>query len=152
MVLNMAMPPATAPSTETLFRPAFLPVLDEWQAQIEAGEGPPPNLFENEDYLSGELAGYNELEAQAGAKAEEAETAGTNGDDYVRLTLLLASGLFFAGVTTSFRNRLPRLLLLIASATAIGYAFTQILVLPVVWIQSSEDHESVSSRHAASRS
>jgi hypothetical protein len=44
-----------------------------------------------------------------------------NGDDYVLLTLLLASALFFAGVTTSFKMQMARLVLLGLASVRIAY-------------------------------
>ena len=47
------------------------------------------------------------------------------------LTLVFASALFFAGVTSSFRMRTARLLLLVAAVVLIGYAASQLATLPV---------------------
>jgi hypothetical protein len=116
---------------ETLFRPQFLPVLDRWEAAIEAGDGPPPRLLEDEEYLEQELAGYEEVVAEAEALTDESLVAGENGDDYVLVTLLLATALFFAGVTTSFRVRLARLALLAGAACTIAYAAGRLADLPV---------------------
>jgi hypothetical protein len=51
-----------------------------------------------------------------------AEEAGANGDDYIQLTLFFASALFFAGITASFNSRLPRIVLLLGSATILAVA------------------------------
>ena len=56
---------------------------------------------------------------QASLRGEE---AGANADDYIQLTLFFASALFFAGITASFNNRLPRIVLLLASATILAFA------------------------------
>lgn len=114
----------------TLFRPDFLPVLEEWKAAVAAGENPPP-LVENQEYLDSQLAGFQTTHAAAEAKDLEASEAGENGDDYVLVTLLLATALFFAGVTTSFRVPAARLILLALAATAIAYSLSRIAVLPV---------------------
>jgi hypothetical protein len=114
----------------TLFRPAFLPVLERWQQAIADG-GTPPNLLEDRDYLDSQLAGYQETQAAAEAKDVEAEDAGDNGDDYVLNTLLLAAALFFAGVTTSFKMQLARLMLIAFSAVLIAYCLSRIATLPV---------------------
>ena len=50
---------------ETLFRADFLPVLDRWEAAIDAGGGAPPRLLEDEDYLQQALAPYEEAVANA---------------------------------------------------------------------------------------
>jgi len=116
---------------ETLIRPDFLPILDEWQSSAEAGNGPPPNLFEDQDYIDAELSDYQETAAKAQAKSAEGEEAGTNADDYVLTTLLLASALFFAGLTTSFRVRGAQMLLLVGSGVLLAYAAARLVDAPV---------------------
>jgi hypothetical protein len=87
---------------DTLVRSQFLPVIERYTAQIQAGE-PPTRLLEDEAYLDELFAGYYEAEGRAEATMESSHDAGTNADDFVLLTVLFASALFFAGVTTSFR-------------------------------------------------
>jgi hypothetical protein len=117
---------------ETLFREDFLPILDAWEEQIEAGGGPPPRLFEDETYLQQQLAPYEEAVVEAEQTTDESNEAGENADDYVLTTLLLATALFFAGVTTSFRVRAARLVLLASSALTIAYSASRLVDLPVV--------------------
>jgi hypothetical protein len=117
---------------ETLFRADFLPILDRWEEQIESGGGPPPRLLEDQDYLAEQLGPYDEATARAEAIAEESADAGQNADEYVLVTVLLATALFFAGVTSSFRMRTARLMLLAASALAVAYSASQLVELPVV--------------------
>ena len=56
---------------------------------------------------------------------------GENGDDYVLLTLLLAAALFFAGVTTSFKMEMARLILLALAGALLAYCLSRIATLPV---------------------
>jgi hypothetical protein len=114
----------------TLFRAGFLPVLERWEEAVAAGGAPPP-LLEDEKYLATQLAGYEETHAAAEAKDLEASEAGDNADEYVLMTLLLATALFFAGVTTSFRVPAARLILLTLAALAIAYSLSRIATLPV---------------------
>ena len=114
----------------TLFRPGFLPVIERWQAAVRAGETP-PRLLEDGEYLEGQLAPYEETQAKSEAKDVESKDAGQNADDYVLLTLILASALFFAGVTTSFKLELARLLLLGLAAVLLAYSISQIATLPI---------------------
>jgi hypothetical protein len=114
----------------TLIRPEFLPVLDRWQAEIAAGQTP-KNLTQDSEYLQQQLGRYNELEAKAEASTVASDVAGQESDDYVLTTVLLASALFFAGVTTSFRVRLPRLFLLAASGIIVAYAASRLTTLHV---------------------
>ena len=114
----------------TLFRPAFLPVLERWEEAIKAGETP-PNLLQDSDYVGGQLADYEATQSKAEAKDIEAKEAGNNGDDYVLVTVLLASALFFAGVTTSFKMQVARLMLIGLAAVLIAYCLSRITTLPV---------------------
>jgi hypothetical protein len=88
--------------------------------------------LEDKDYLSGQLAPYQATQAKAEAIDVESQKAGENGDEYVLTTLLLATALFFAGVTTSFKVQLARLVLLFMAGMAIAYAAAKIAGLPVV--------------------
>lgn len=114
----------------TLFRPAFLPVLERWHAELSEGQVP-QNLLEDRDYLDSQLAGYQETQSSAEAIDVEAKTAGTNGDEYVLNTVLLAAALFFAGVTTSFKMHAARLVLIALATVLIAYCISRILTLPV---------------------
>ena len=74
-------------------------------------------------------ADYEATQAKAEAKDVEAKEAGKNGDDYVLLTVLLAAALFFAGVTTSFKMQVARLVLLMLAAVLIAYCISRIATL-----------------------
>ena len=115
---------------ETLIRPEFLPILDRWEEQVAAGSTP-ENLLSDQEYLDAQLAPYRETEAQAEALSLEAQEAGNLADDYVLTTLILASALFFAGLTTSFRVRFARLLLLGGASLLIAYAAARLVDLSV---------------------
>jgi hypothetical protein len=114
----------------TLIRPDFLPVIERWQAEAAAG-GSPANLIEDTEYVDEQFAAYRELDAQANADNVASDEAGQEADDYVLTALMLASALFFAGVTTSFRVRLPRLVLLLAAGLMIAYAASRVSTLHV---------------------
>lgn len=115
----------------SLFRAEFLPVLDRWEAEIADG-GVPTRLLEDEEYLQEQLAPYEEATAAAEDVTDRSEVAGRNADDYVLVTVLLATSLFFAGVTTSFRMRTARLLLLAAAGLTVAYSASLLVDLPVV--------------------
>lgn len=115
---------------EALVRNDFLSVLDAWQAEVDAGRIP-DGLLEDQEYLDGLLAEYRASDAAAAEAAAQSTEAGQRSNDYIRITLILAVSLFFAGITTSFRNRSVKLFLLAAAATIIVYAATEIAGLPV---------------------
>jgi ABC-type Fe3+-siderophore transport system permease subunit len=115
---------------ETIIRPDFLPIIDAWTGQIEAGEQP-TNLIQNEDYLDELLAPSRDHDANALAASVRSEEAGDNADDYIRLTIFFASALFFAGVTASFRTRLPKLVLLMAAGVILAVAGVLLARYPI---------------------
>ena len=117
---------------ETLFRADFLPILDRWEAEIAAGSGAPARLLEDEEYLAQQLGPSEDLAVQAEAAAAESAEAGEHADEYVLVTLLLATALFFAGVTTSFRVRFARILLLAGASLTIAYSVARLVEMPIV--------------------
>ena len=106
---------------QTLVRPGFVPMLESWEAQISAGQQP-TNLLTDEEYLGELFAPSNALDADAAAATARSEEAGSNGDDYIQLTLFFASALFFAGITASFSNRFSKIVLLLGSAVILAAA------------------------------
>jgi hypothetical protein len=115
---------------QTLVRPGFAPVLESWQAQVDAGETP-TNLLEDEEYLDDLFAAYITADEQAAAATELSEQAGTHADDYIQLTLFFASALFFAGITSSFANRLSKLMLLTGAGVILAVAGVLLASYPV---------------------
>ena len=84
------------------------------------------------EYLDAQLGPYRATEARGAGDCRWRPTRpASNADDYVLTTLLLASALFFAGLTTSFRVRFAQLLLLAGSTVLIGYAAARLSGLPV---------------------
>jgi len=113
----------------TLARPDFLPQLDTWQKQIAAGEQ--VNIFEDPAYLKTQFQEYNDAAAKSEELSVSSQAAGTTADDYVLTTILLAVALFFAGVTSSFRYRPARALLIILALGTIAVAASRLADLPV---------------------
>ena len=100
---------------ENLVRPEFMPVLDRWEAAIQAGDDT-FDLFTDEEYLDLLFADSTAQAAASDAALERSNEASDNADDYLLMTLLTATALFFAGVTTSFASRPARLALLAIAA------------------------------------
>jgi hypothetical protein len=114
----------------SLARDEFVPVLDRWEAEYRRGEDP-ANLLEDQDYLDDQFADFRSTDAESEAVAAVAEQAAQDSDRYVSNTVLLAMALFFAGVTGSFRNRVPRLLLLSGAGLLTAWVASQLIDLPV---------------------
>jgi hypothetical protein len=113
-----------------IVRPGFLPVLDRWEAAVKAGKSA-VGVFEDKEYLAGQFADYEKTVAAAEKAAKDSQQASEVADSYVGTTILLAVALFFAGVTSSFKYRPARLLLLIAATGAVAVAASRIAGLPV---------------------
>ena len=115
---------------QSLVRPAMLPLLDQWEQQVRAGEAP-TNLLQDKRYLAAQTEPYEAEVAKAGAIVVASGEAGDHADAYVLTTLLLAAALFFSGLTTSFRVRLARVMLLGAASLTIAYAASRLIDLPI---------------------
>jgi hypothetical protein len=116
---------------KNLVRPDFAPVLNEWEQQLQSGAPVNANLFQSESYLQQQFAAANADDAKAGVATAKSEDASVNGDAYTVNTLLMAAALFLAGVTTSLKTNLVRILLLGVAALTLAYAAARLLTLPV---------------------
>jgi hypothetical protein len=115
---------------KNLVRPAFVPLLDQWQAEIAAGQTP-NNLFEDPDYLQSQFADYQKAVAESEASTQASQQASATADSYVITTILLAVALFFAGVTSSFRYQPARVLLVLLAIGTVAVAATRLADLPI---------------------
>lgn len=116
---------------DNIAREAFVPVLDEWRATALAGEELTP-LLEDTEYLAEQLAPYDEAVQRAEQATQESVDAGDTASAYLLTTLLIAIALFFAGVTTSFRIRSVRILLLAGSGMTLAIAASRLADLPIL--------------------
>jgi len=115
----------------SLVRKDFLPILEQWEADVIAGSIPTP-LPEDDDYMSKQFSEYQQETAAAEASSVASDEASETASAYVLGALLVAVSLFFAGVTTSFRMRSVRILLLIASGLTLAFAASQVAGLGVI--------------------
>jgi hypothetical protein len=116
---------------ENLVRPGFRPVLDQWKATIAAGDTP-TNLFADQTYLDSLFAESTAISAESDSAMARSGEASDNADDYLIMTLLTATALFFAGVTTSFASRSARLALIAVAGTILAFTAARLIDLPVV--------------------
>jgi hypothetical protein len=115
---------------EALVRPDFLPVIEEWERQVAAGEDP-TNLTQNQEYLDAQLTSSRTADADAERLLQEGQDASDNASDYIQTTIFLASALFFAGITSNFRARTVRLLLLLGAAGVFAVGAASLADLPI---------------------
>ena len=91
------------------FRPEFEPAFDAWLATKPfTNPDAPLTPFAMPEYRVSESVRSSELNAQAGRYADEAEAANQRADDYVLAVVLLASALFFAGISTKLHEERQR--------------------------------------------
>lgn len=114
----------------SLIRPQFLPLLEEWEDEVAAGRVP-ANLFEDEDYLEEQYSDSFTVQAEAEAATLDSQVAGRTSDAYVLTTIFFAIALFFSGVTSSFRSRSIRIVLLMGASLTIAFALARLTDLPV---------------------
>ncbi len=115
---------------KNLIRPAFLPFLDKWQAEIAAG-GSPTILFQNPAYLAIQFGPYQNAIGASEKSTNASQKAGEIANKYVVNTILLAIALFFAGVTSSFGYKPARVCLIVLSVATVGISALQLAGLPV---------------------
>lgn len=116
---------------DNIARAEFDSVIDDWLATVEAGGTLTP-LLEDEEYLASQFATYDAAVERAEAATQQSIDAGDNASDYLLTTLLLAVALFFAGVTTSFKMRSMRLLLLMGSGLTLAVSASRLAELPIL--------------------
>lgn len=94
---------ALADFIEARFREEFQPAFDAWLAldPLE-NAGAPETPFTMDEYVIAEQAQAEEATATADLRSQQARDANQTGDNYVLLTVLFASVLFFAGVSNKF--------------------------------------------------
>jgi hypothetical protein len=87
------------------FRPEFVPAFNAWVAtRPRTNPKAPLSPFAMPQYHPAERAESVALDARANARVSAAEQANTRSNDYVLAVVLLASALFFAGLSTKLRT------------------------------------------------
>ena len=115
-----------------LVRPEYLPFLEEWQAQLQSDSGDDSNLFTNQEYLDQLLAPSQQADAEGDAALARSDEASDNAAEYLVMTLLTATALFFAGVTSSFSSRSAKTMLVIVSASILVVTLARLTTLPTI--------------------
>jgi hypothetical protein len=99
---------------EARFRDEFKPAFEAWVALATPGAVPPGTPFELPQYQPEARRLAGELNAEAEQLAAAAQEANQIGDNFVLVAVIMASVLFFAGVGTKVKERVLRLLMLLA--------------------------------------
>ncbi|MFV1990301.1 MAG: hypothetical protein ACC652_06130 [Acidimicrobiales bacterium] len=119
----------------TQFREEFRPRVDEWyQSSLTADGAAPSPFFPLEEYIAESVPAAAEAERLlviADEKAADARKDNQNSDDYVVTVVLLASVLFFAGVSSKMRAPRNQSLMFILSLAMLLWAGFRLITLPI---------------------
>jgi hypothetical protein len=116
---------------ERRFRPEFKVAFDAWRAtHPETNPNAPKGPTYMPEYRQPGLARANELDHRAEATFDEGSDAGTTSDDYVRVTVFLASVLFLIGISTQFTVRGVRFALAGFGAALLIFSLFQLTQIP----------------------
>jgi hypothetical protein len=113
------------------FRPEFRVAFDAWIAESPATnpDAPPgPTYMPEYEQPDQELAQQKTEEADH--LYEEGSKSAVTADDYVRITVLLASVLFIVGISGQFKIRRARHGLVIVGGLIVSYAIVLLIIAP----------------------
>lgn len=117
---------------EERFRDEFKPAFEAWVAtDPENNPNAPESPFFMPEYVLEAQEKAAEFESEAEILFEEGREANSNADEYVFTTVLLASVLFFAGMTTRFEWQFIRWVLLVFAAFMLVIGLYNVLTLPI---------------------
>jgi hypothetical protein len=114
------------------FRPGLRVAFDAWIAtDPDNNPDAPPGPQAMPEYEQPEMVHSKALKAKAERLSAEGDDQGATGDDYVQITVYLASVLFIVGISTQFPVRTARYGLIAIGATILVFSVVQLVGLPV---------------------
>lgn len=110
----------------------FRPVFEKWLA-LKPLTNPqaPPGPFAMPEYEPLGRAEQLRLEKAADAALANGQIANDISDSYLRATVMLATAMFFAGMSQVFRSQGVRVALVLVSALACAWGVGRMITLPV---------------------
>jgi hypothetical protein len=122
--------PAHEQIAERRFRPALRVAFDAWVAtDPDHNPDAPPGPQAMPQYVEPDVAKSKRLTAKAEALSERGSHEGETGDDYVRVTVYLATVLFLVGISTQFPVRIARYGLLVIGGVVLVYSIVELITL-----------------------
>ena len=114
------------------FRPELKRAIDAWLA-TKPFQNPqaPPHPFVMEEYNPEPEQEAKRLSEESALKFEEAKQANQNSDNYIMLTVLFASVMFFGGISTQFEAPRYRITLLAIGAFVLCAALGVLVTYPI---------------------
>jgi hypothetical protein len=114
------------------FRPEMKTAVDAWRAtQPLKNPDAPPSPFAMKEYSLSTLQQADQMNQLALQKLNEAKAANTRADDYVLLTVLFASALFFGGIGTKMQLRSLRIVLLSLGVVVFVATAVTLISMPI---------------------
>jgi hypothetical protein len=116
---------------ERRFRPEFQIAFDAWQAtNPDTNANAPKGPTYMPEYKQPEAKHATELDKKADEKYTEGQDAATHADDYVRITVYLATVLFLVGISGHFRFKAARYGLVTVGVIVLVIAVATLTTLP----------------------
>ena len=114
------------------FRPEFTPAFKAWVAtKPQDNPSAPPTPFVMPDYQSAAMRQADALEVQAGEAFEKGEQAKHDSNEFIQVTVVLASAMFFGGIVQVFRMVRVRVALMAVSVLTCAWALARVIMLPI---------------------
>ena len=116
---------------ERRFRDEYRPAFAAWMKTdpFNNAQAPPGPIF-MPDYHNGKHEQFLALTKQAGEMADNGTKSGETGDQYVRITVLLATVLLITAIGQRFRFKTVRVVFMILACLLLCLPFWQLLRLP----------------------
>ena len=112
------------------FRPAFRTAFDAWLAtDPDNNPDAPAGPQDMPQYHQPGLAESHRIREEGEARFQEGTEDGETADEYIKVTVYLASVLFLVGISTQFRVKRARYALLIVSGVILVFAISQLVTL-----------------------
>lgn len=116
------------------FRPEAKRATDAWLATNPfKGHQSPPHPFIMEEYTLEPEQEAKRLNEESAQKHEEARQANQNSDNYIMLTVLFASVMFFGGISTQFETPRYRITLIVIGGVLLCAAFGILYTNPIAF-------------------
>ncbi len=116
---------------ERRFRPEFHTAFEAWLAtDPDHNPDAPPGPQAMTEYREPEVAKARTLKARAERLFQEGSEQGEDADEYVRITVYLATVLFLVGISTQFPIHAARYMLIGLGAVILLFSLTQLVQLP----------------------
>lgn len=117
---------------ERQFRPEFAAAFEAWMALDPVNDpDAPAGPLAMPEYEEPLLEKVEEYDAEADAKHDEGTEAGITADEYVRITIFLATVLFLVGISGHFRFRAARISLVSVGGALLVYAIVLLATTPL---------------------